>query len=396
MAAQATERARSAAPAHDAPMRAVIAPFTAEWVGAVRAFNARLREGGVAVQFPESPLSTWLPKLDGRTLYEEYFLALEDGAVRGGYVYKRQDFLLQGQPADVGYYRLPLSEGIVDKRCASVGVQLLLDALRKNSLLFSLGIGSDDDPMAKMLRAAGWTTGKIPFYFRVNRAADFLRNIAYLRRSPLRRIVLDALASSGLGPLLVGRYQALRTRKHRGPRAEFSVHEQASFGPWADDVWRAASSDYSMIAVRNSASLNVLYSADSKFVRLKVDVGGEAVGWAVVSDARMDRHSYFGDMRLGAIIDCLARPGHEATVIQASADYLERAGTDLTVANLSHRSWCSAAAACRFLEGPSNFIFAASQKLAEKLAPFDVEFHRLHMLRADGDGPQSLLGERRP
>src|SRR5437762_10408686 len=68
-------------------MRPVIALFTEQWTGAVKAFNSRLRQAGVAVQFPESPLSPWLPKLDGRKLYEEYYLALEDGLVRGAYVY---------------------------------------------------------------------------------------------------------------------------------------------------------------------------------------------------------------------------------------------------------------------------------------------------------------------
>ena len=37
-------------------MRAVIAPFTDEWTGAVKAFNSRLRQAGVAVQFRDLPV----------------------------------------------------------------------------------------------------------------------------------------------------------------------------------------------------------------------------------------------------------------------------------------------------------------------------------------------------
>jgi hypothetical protein len=376
-------------------MRAVIAPFTDEWTGAVKAFNSRLRQAGVALQFPESPHSSWLPKLDGRRLYEEYYLALEDEQVRGAYAYKQQDFMLQGQSTNVGYYRLPLSEGSTDKRFASVGVQLLLDALRKNPLLYSLGIGSSDDALTKMLSAAGWSTCKIPFYFRVHRPARFLRNIKYLRRSRLRRIVLDLLAWCGLGTLLVGAYQALKTREHRRLPADFQGVEEKSFGPWADQIWQTAQSNYSLIAVRDATSLNILYPAGSRFIRLRVDAAGRTVGWAVVLNSSLDEHSYFGSMQLGSLVDCLALPGHEANVTAAAVDHLKRIGADLTIANLSHRNWCSAAEACGFLQGPSNFIFAASKKLAERLQPFDVQQHRLHMMRADGDGPHGLLGEGR-
>jgi hypothetical protein len=371
----------------------VIAPFTDEWIDAVKAFNVRLRAGGISWQFYETPLSHWLPKLDGRKPYEEFYLWLGDGQVRGAYVYKRQDFLLGGQPTEVGYYRLPLSEGLVDKRFASVGVQMLLSALRSDPLLFNLGIGSYDETIVKMARAAGWATHTIPFFFRVNHPAVFLKNIVHLRRGRMRQIAFDVLAATGLGALLVGGYQAGKTRKNRRPLPKFRTAVQESFGGWADEVWRAGMLNYSMIAVRDAVNLNILYPAHSKVVRLKVEVDGETVGWAVVSNRKLDGHHYFGSMTLGALVDCLARPGHEAAVVASADEYLKQDGADLTVTNLSHRDWCSAARACGFLDGPSNFIFAASKKLAERLQPIEEQKHRLHLMRADGSGPRSVLGD---
>jgi len=53
---------------------------------------------------------------------------------------------------------------------------------------------------------------------------------------------------------------------------------------------------------------------------------------------------------------------------------------------LNHQAWGAAFKAAGYLPGPSNFIFAASKKLAELLAPFDEVRPRMLLTRADGDG----------
>jgi hypothetical protein len=95
-------------------------------------------------------------------------------------------------------------------------------------------------------------------------------------------------------------------------------------------------------------------------------------------------------MRVGSVIDCLARPGREAAVAQAAARFLMRAGVDLMVTNQSHAAWRAAFARAGWLRGPSNFIFAASRKLARRLHPFEEQTARMHVNRGDGEGPTHL------
>ena len=184
-------------------MGIVITPYTEEHVEAVKAFNVRLRAGGASLVFPESHIPSWLPRLDGRTIYDEYYLALDDSVVRGAYILKYQPFFVGGELMPLVQYRLPLSEGYIDKQFAPVGVQMYLDAVRKQPNLYTVGLGGYDEPVAQLLIKAGWQTSLVPFYFRVLNPAAFLHNIVYLRSSPLRRIALDAMAASGLGYLAV-------------------------------------------------------------------------------------------------------------------------------------------------------------------------------------------------
>src|SRR5437764_6684866 len=65
--------------------------FAPEHAPAVRAFNQRLARAGAPWRFPETSVPDWLPRADGVPVWQEYFLLLEDGAVRGAYVLKRQD-----------------------------------------------------------------------------------------------------------------------------------------------------------------------------------------------------------------------------------------------------------------------------------------------------------------
>src|SRR5512135_2756997 len=103
-----------------------IRPYSEELSSAVKAFNQRLKAGGVPYQFPEHHVPKWLPKLEGRKIFQEYFLAVEDGSeVRGTFMLKHQVFSLAGEPFVMAAYQLPISEGLVNKTYASIGVQVL-------------------------------------------------------------------------------------------------------------------------------------------------------------------------------------------------------------------------------------------------------------------------------
>ncbi|HTU24592.1 MAG TPA: hypothetical protein VMF30_04295 [Pirellulales bacterium] len=373
----------------------VIVPYTADLVDAMRAFNARLRAGGVALTFPENPVPAWLPPAPGREIYHEHFVATAENSIRGAYMLKHQPFVVAGQRVTMCQFRLPLSEGQVDKQFAAVGVQLYLDATRKQKLLYTVGIGGYQEAFAQLLLSAGWKTCEVPFFFRVFHPTRFLRNIVYLRTTAARRRLLDAMAFSGLGSIAVRAYQTLKCKRaQRVPGVEWS--ETDDFGPWADEIWDKAKAHYSLIGVRDAGILNLLYPAsDPRWIRLQVSRGGEVVGWAVLLNVPMKGHNYFGDLRVGSLVDCLALPGAEEAVVHAAVKHLKRKRAEILVTNLSHHSWRAAARSQGLCPATSNFIFAASKPVAALLGPVDADMQQVHMTRGDGSGPENLLGNRR-
>ena len=59
-------------------MGTVIEAFRVEHEAAVRDFNRRLRAGGEReFEFPESAVPDWLPPTPGRTIYQQYFVAVD-------------------------------------------------------------------------------------------------------------------------------------------------------------------------------------------------------------------------------------------------------------------------------------------------------------------------------
>jgi hypothetical protein len=370
-------------------MAIAIQPYTEEWVPAVKAFNRRLAAGGVSPEFhfPESHIPAWLPRRDGRRLYQEFHLAVEGDEVRGAYILKFQDFFLRGEMRPVVYYHLPISEGIVNKTYSSVGVHMLRAAMKAQPLLFCLGMGGFDRPLPQMLKAMKWELCAVPFFFRVNHPARFLRQVAPLRQTTGRRVLANALALTGVGWIGTKVLQTMRT----APRDRtVTVEVITSFGGWADELWHRAQARYTMVASRGSAELNVLYPPGRQFLCLKVSRGGQPIGWAVLLDTRMQNNKYFGDLRLGSLVDCFASPDDALAVVQAARDSLQERGVDLIVSNQSHAAWTRALKSNGFLGGPSNFIFAASRPLSDAIGPLAQQQDQLHFTRGDGDGPVNL------
>ncbi len=345
--------------------------------------------------FPESPLPEWLPQVDGHEIFHEYFVAVDDDAVRGAYILKHQPFWVGGQRLRMSQFRLPLSEGQFDKQFAALGVQLYLDAVRKQKMLYTVGIGGYQESFAHLLINAGWKTCVVPFFFRVFHPRRFLQNIVYLRTTRLRRLALDAMALSGLGAVAVHAYQAMKTRRPSHLPA-VAMSEESGFGAWADEIWEAAKSDYSLVAERDSTILNILYPAsDPRWIRLKVTCEGKVVGWAVLLNVPMCDHNYFGNMRVGSLVDCLAVPGMEDKVIAAAIRHLKSQDAEIFVTNLSHYRWRAAAESQGLCPATSNFIFAASKPVAQIVESVDEKMDRVHMTRGDGSGPQNLLSARK-
>jgi hypothetical protein len=372
-----------------------IVPYTTEYEKGVQAFNARLAEKNLdtslySTWFPSSHVPKWLPKRAGCDLYQEYFVAVDDDStVRGGYILKHQSFLIKGSLLHIADYQLPISEGIIDRRFVSLGVQLYCDAIRRQPYLFGLGGGEYHTPLLRFLMAAGWQTVLTPFWFRIVHPSVALHNLTVLRTLPTRRMVFDLLGSTGLGWAGLKAIQAVKYKHRVSAGVTYqTVHE---FGDWADAIWNDAKGGYSFIAVRDRQNLDVLYPAsDPRFIRLKVMRDGRPVGWAVLLNTQMSDHKHFGNMRVGTLADCLAKPEDAADVVACARDVLEKANVDLIVSNQGSHAWGQALKSRGFMRGPSNLPFVASPALAPRLEPFAVNAKTFHLTRGDGDGPIHL------
>ena len=367
-----------------------IVAYRAGHVDAVRDFNARLRHGGVVLfQFPEAPTPVELPNRNGRDIYEEYFVAVENGSVRGGYILKYQPFWIKGQIMQIGYLTLPVSEGIINKAYRRVGIDLFVDATKRVPLQFGLGMGSMEAPFVKIMQALGAQARSVPFYVRVVHPARFLHQCTYIRTSALRKSLLDALAVTGIGGLAIRLVQATQ-RRFPASDPRVSVEMVDEFDDWCETVWARSRDEYVMAALRDGAALRVLYPKGDRYIRLKVLRGGNPVGWAVVLATQMSGNKFLGNMKAGTIVDCLAQRQDAKAVIDAATAYLERAGVDLIVSNQSAGVWAQALRERGYLGGPSNFIFTASKDLGRLLEPLGETFDRIHLTRGDGEGPGTL------
>ena len=84
-------------------------------------------------------------------------------------------------------------------------------------------------------------------------------------------------------------------RTSASPTAGLEASLADGFGPWSDEIWETSKNEYSLIAVRDAKTLNILYPAsDPRWIRLKVSHAGRVVGWAVVINVAMRGHNYFG------------------------------------------------------------------------------------------------------
>lgn len=367
-------------------MPIVIQPYRDEHEPAVQEFNTRLQAAGDPdLVFYKTSHSQWLPKTGNCPLFNEYFVALDSGAVRGAYALKHEAVFIAGKGiVSVACYHHPLSEGIVNRSYASVGGLMLRDALARQHLLYALGMGGSERPLPKMLKALGWSLAAIPFFFKIVQPSRFLREMKMLRTSPAKSRMMDVGAASGLGWLAIRAVQSvLRARRRRLPM--ISSERIVQFSSWADLLWREAREQYVMAAVRDSETIARLYPAnDAHSTRLRVRRGATDLGWAVVGERR--KNTKYGSMRVGSILDCWAAPENALAIAQSATHELQSQNMDLIVSNQGSATWGRALRESGFFQGTSNFIFAASRKYAELLQPWARNVGAFHVTRADGDG----------
>jgi hypothetical protein len=382
-----------------------IVPFEESHIPAVRAFNARIsqhveeleeRFGGAAhSRLPESVRPSWLPPVEGSNLREERFLAVEGDDVRGGYTLKHQEFGYRGSVDTMAGWHEPVSEGIIDKKYATVGLLMLRAAMQQEPHLVCTAMGGIETPLPRLLQAMRWHVSLAAFQFYVHQPYRLSRGLRHLRQNPLKALALDAAAFTGVAWAGMRAAQASRTlRRPRGPATRWTIEPR--FGPWTDEVWESAQPHYSLAAVRTADVMNRLFpNPDERFghdlgpcyVILRVQSGGATVGWALVMRLQMRDDSHFGNLHVGSIVDCFAAPDDAPAVVATATEYLEAEGVHLTYTNQFSSAWKEAFKGGGYLSGPSNYGLALSPASAGRLDPLEENLPSIHITRSDGEGP---------
>src|SRR5438445_662612 len=129
-------------------MRSEIVPCTNEHVAAVQDFNARLRRWGAPAEFefPDPSSYSWLPRTTGAKIYNEHYLVLVDGVVRGVFVLKQEEFALRGTVRSIVCCHHAYSEGVVNKTYAPIGPQIFKYCVSQYPLMYALGMRGYDQP----------------------------------------------------------------------------------------------------------------------------------------------------------------------------------------------------------------------------------------------------------
>jgi hypothetical protein len=352
--------------------------------GMVREFNARLAAAGVTFALP-AHIGELLQRQGGTQIpYQTEYVLTDGSAVHGGYILKHEQMFADGSGFDVGNYQLPLSEGIVDRRYAMVGLQLIRNALERQPRLYCLGMGSAGRPLPQLLKRLGWSVAPVPFFFRIEHAGAFAREIRWLRRKPVARWALDACRYTGVLAATVALGRA--RRRLSGAPADIEWVEVPDLPAEVDALFEDVRSQYGLLCDRRAAAMQGKLPRDNKLSRCLLYRGGVLRGWAVLSQSSLQGHLQFGNMSLGCIVDGMAAPGDVDALVHAASARLQSSGCDLQVSNQTHPAWIAALRRHGFYGGPSNFILALSPALIAAKGAGSL----LHFTRADGDGPINL------
>ncbi len=369
-----------------------IVPYTQDEVPGVVAFNARMLEGKTGWGWYENPEDDWLPtKSEGR-IWREHYLAIEDEQqVRGAYALKPQQWFIRGESMIVADWQGPVSEGLLSRRYAALGLRMIRDMLKRYPLLYSWGHGGKETAMLQLLVSLKWLIHDTPFCLKVLHPFRFLRRNRYLRAQLRNRLALDLLAFSGLGWIGFKVLHWLLSLRG-GRQGNIELEEVSEFGDWADDLWDRCRSAYQALGLRDAETMNAVVAKGRwpHGIRLRVRRDGQDIGWAVVLDNQLENDARFGSLRVGCVADCLAMPEDADAVIAAATRFLSNAGVDMIGSNQAHPAWIEAFARAGFLILESRRTFAVSPAFQDALSPFEDTRGGLHLTNMDGHGPHGF------
>lgn len=374
-------------------MKLTVRRYLADDLPAVERFNARLAAANESHRVdPEGPDTG----RDGDPVTGRLFVALEEGELRGACWLHEQDVWIAGQQHRAGFLRLPLSESVVNPAYRGVPGSLIMQMLRTQPRLMALGLGAHDTAVARLLAAFKWAGTTVPMCFAVTRPTRVLRGLAYARRDPARRRLMDAAAWTGIGFLGGGAITALRSLRVRvAPRHNLEV--VAQYGSWLDDLWLRCRGDYGLVPARTSATLNFMYprSFYSGYHRLRIRHEGQDLGTAslLVADFR-DRQpdAYFGHLKVGLLADLFAPLEHTSGVAATAVRFALEQDVDLLVSFQMHPAWYGALLGLGFYRGPSNFCWYRNPTVDNLLKASGYGPEDVHLNRSDAEGPHWFGG----
>ena len=370
-------------------------PIGPEHAQRIADFNRRMDAGGSSQHLSLGQSFSKIARTAESPIRIHSFVLCMGDDIRGGVNVKVMPFRVAGETRDIAFYNRPLSEGIVDDRFAMVGTMIHKLTQRQFPEIYGLGVGSRQEPVARLMTATGWSCDEVPFHFGVLAAAPFLRETRRLHTSAARSTLVRVLAATGLGALGLGFWRASLALGGRRPRVRgLELSSEESWGSWADDCWTSNRDRYGFVGERSRRVLEALFPAGGAsgappFRRVRVRRGGRDVGWAVTLHAQLDGHNHFGSLRLGSIIDAFGAPEDAVFVVSAALRDLE-GRCDLVVANFGHEAWSRACRRVGLQAGPSNFLLFLSKSL-QQVVPCEHDILRkVFVTRGDGDGPANL------
>lgn len=353
-----------------------VVPYEPGLQRAVRAFNDRLQQQSrySAFTIPRAPQESTLAEAKR----QRYYLALDDGSVRGGFLLQRHVGRVQNREVELFNLQSPISEGVVDSRYRAVGPKMIAVAVQRWPNIYAVGMGGRDRPLPQLLDAMGWRVTKVPFFFLVRRVARAVLEHLRMRGWPIpERLSQVSRWNDGksLGDLMF--------RPKRGVE-RLRARPLESWGEWSDSVWRSSRDRYEFAVNRNRSELEFLYPDDGREMNFQLFDQNRTVGWLSLIDTSMAGNRYFGNLRVGTFLDGDARDGYLTDAAYTARDILAEREVDVIVSNQLHGAWREALQAAGFVSGPSNFLSAFSPSLSSSLDDIDLE--TAHVTRGDGDG----------
>lgn len=366
-----------------------IIPYEEKHIAAVKKFNERMLAAQTELffTFPEVAKSSELAKDENSRIYQQYYLAVEEDNVHGGYILKQQPSQKLNNEITIGNYQLPLSEGIINPRFAMVGVQIYLDVIRKQKYLYSLGMGNQNRPLPQFLKKMGWSVGDVPFFFKILKPTNVIKYMPAIRNHYRLKPFMFILDQLKIFSLMINIYNLLQKIRSNKTDAKIVVTHEPEFSNWADEIWQQSKNDFQWICERSSEILNTLYpSKSNRYIRLHLKKENKSIGWALVLATQMKEHKQFPNMKVGTIADGLCLKGYENDLIVACERFLQKQSVDLIISNQSHHRWTQAFKSNGYLNAPTNYIIAFSPEMMKGL----TDFSQCHINRGDGDGPINL------